>query len=131
VTKTSAKTSYGNLHRSFERMAESSIPDISFHSRILGLSRRELDTVRNEVPDDFCEIRVLPDGLANVSIDIALEITASELITLLNRTSLARKSDVFISLLPTSDSGIKEIPSHIVDFIAQLRCDVFVSYTFL
>jgi hypothetical protein len=109
---------------------ENNAPEISFYVRLLNLTERETVTVSKNIEN--YEKRDKSDGSYNLSINLCSRDVAQSLIGILNNyPNIYKKSDLFVTLLPICDTGIKTIPDFVVDYIRHINREISISYTFL
>lgn len=111
-------------------MEEDNLPEISYYLRVLQIGHEEEDNLLSLVETDLVRRRALGNDVANLIFRLLDDKSAALLGLAISNLSLSKKCDLFISLLPASDSGIKELPRFISKLVVSLDCDLLVSYTF-
>jgi hypothetical protein len=104
--------------------------DILYSIRIFPVQEAVAVKLEAEFPDLASTRRFLPrlDGW-NLVLDIAEGTDIEPVVRALRRDGLETNFDIFISLVPETDSIIREVPRNVVRMIQEFGCPIMVSYT--
>ncbi|MES2452495.1 MAG: hypothetical protein V4610_18240 [Pseudomonadota bacterium] len=95
------------------------------------MSPGHVAAVRLKLGAEYVVTRNMAGGWTNVVIGIKEKGMAESLAAYVMEHELSSKVDVFVSLLPLDDSGIKKVPDHVCAFLRETECEMMISYTFL
>jgi hypothetical protein len=112
-------------------MVGNSVDEISFHLRLIGLTPDESVGFCKSIPETDFELRRMPNGLVNVSLEIKEGFSRNLACEAVQACGLQGKVDIFISIVATNDSGIKDVPRLVTEVICRLQCGLTVSYTLI
>src|SRR4051812_42018480 len=110
--------------------APSQHPDIRYSVRIFPIGEELALKLEAEFLALVSARRLLPRlGGWNLVLDIGEDTDVGPIVDSIRRNGLERSMDIFISLVPDSDSVIREVPASVTQIVQELGCRILVSYT--
>lgn len=105
-------------------------PDVVYSIRIFPIQKSVADGLETEFSGLVSTRRFLPhlDGW-NLVLDIGSDTDVGPVVNALRREGLDSKFDLFLSLVPESDSIISGVPKSVIKIIQEFGCPIMVSYT--
>jgi hypothetical protein len=121
------KSKHGILYQ----MAEDSIYRLSIALRLLQVSATIVEKLQAIFSVSELSYRKIGKDNFNVSIDVNSEAIAKAAGKFVTDARLPNIVDLFVKLSADTDNGICQLPKYALELVAEIKCDVLISYIFL
>jgi len=105
-------------------------PEVTYAIRIFPIEEAVSAKLETEFPDLAVDRRYLARlGGWNLVLDIGDGTDVEPIVAALRRDGLETTFDIFVSLVPETDSIIGEVPRNIIRIIQEFGCPIMISCT--
>jgi hypothetical protein len=112
-------------------MAADSMHRLSVALRLLQVSSTIVEKLQAIFSVSELSYRKIDKDEYNVSIDLNSEAIAKAASRFVTDSRLPNIIDLFVKLSAETDNGICQLPKFALDLVAEIKCDVLISYIFL
>jgi hypothetical protein len=112
-------------------MADDSVHRLSTALRLLQVNSNIVEKLQAIFSVSELSYRKFGKDKYNVSIDLNSEAIAKAAAAFVTHARLPNIIDLFVKLSAETDNGICQLPKYALDLVAEIECDVLISYIFL